>query len=193
MVPTLRDRLGFEPERFLAGAVGSLHEFRNFRLVPQAAARLRGVAWTVVGAGPGLETIEAAISAHGVEENVRLIGKVADPRTALLELDVLLVPGGSEALGTRILEAMALGVPVVAADDAGPAEILRPVHAETGASLVPPDDAGALAELVRRLHQDADLRQRVVASQHRRLSAFSIERTGIETLAAYRELAETGE
>lgn len=193
MVPALRDRLGFEPDRFLVGAVGSLHGFRNQRLVPQAAARLRDVAWTVIGEGPERVAIEAAVAAHGVGDNVRLVASVADPRTALLELDVLVSPTEGEALGTSLLEAMALDVPVVAADDSGPAEILRPVHEQTGVSLFPPGDAGALAERVRRLQQDAGLRKSVAAIQRQRLEAFRIQKTAAATLAVYAELVEAGE
>jgi glycosyltransferase involved in cell wall biosynthesis len=188
MVPSLRDRLGFAPGRFLAGAVGSLHEFRNHRLVPQAAARARDIAWVVIGDGPEQAAFEAAIAAHGVESSVRLVGGLTDPRTALRELDVLIAPAAGEALGTGILEAMALDIPVLAADDAGSAEILRPVFAETGIGLFPPGDADALAAAVNRLRNEPDLRARLVASQKTRAAAFSIEATGRATVTLYREL-----
>jgi glycosyltransferase involved in cell wall biosynthesis len=191
MVPPLRDRIAFPPERFLAGAIGSLHDFRNQRLVPQAAARARDIAWVVVGEGPERTAIEAAIAAHGVEENVRLMGAIADPRTALRELDVLVAPSEGEALGTGILEAMALDVPVFAAEDAGPAEILGPVHLETGVSFFPPGDAAALAAGVLRLAREPHLRKVVTASQRKRVADFSIETTVKATVALYHELARS--
>lgn len=193
LVPTLRDRLGFERQRFLAGAIGSLHGFRHYELVPQAAARAREIGWTIVGEGPRQSAIEAAIAAHGVEENVRTVGRVADPRRALLELDVLVSPAEGEALGAGILEAMVLDVPVVAADDAGPAEILQPVQDQTGAVLIPAGDGGALADAVRRLERDPALRTAVIASQRKRLAGFTARRTAEATIAVYRELIEGGE
>lgn len=190
MVPSLRDRLGLQPDRFLVGAVGSLHAFRNQRLMPQAAARARDVAWVVIGDGPEQASIEATIAAHGVESSIRLVGGLNDPRAAVRELDVLVSPGAGEALGTRILEAMVLDIPVLAADDAGPAEILRPVHAETGIGLFPPGDPDAIAAAVNRLRNEPELRARVVASQKKRVAAFSIEATGRATVTLYRELTE---
>lgn len=191
MVPPLRDRLGFPPDRFLAGAIGSLHAFRNQRLLPQAAARARDIAWVIVGEGPEHATIEAAIAAHGVEENVRLTGALADSRTALRELDVLVAPAAGEALGTGILEAMALDIPVVAADDGGPAEILQPVHLKTGASLFPPADPAALAALVLRLASDAELRTAVTAAQRKRVAEFSIRKNVRATIDLYGELSRS--
>jgi len=188
MVPSLRDRLGIRPDRFLVGAVGSLHEFRNHRLVPQAAARARDIAWVVIGDGPEQAAIEAAVAAHGVESSVRLVGGLTDPRTALRELDVLISPAAGEALGTGILEAMVLDIPVLAADDAGPAEILRPVYAETGIGLFPTGDPDALAAAVNRLRNEPDLRARVIASQKKRADAFSIQATGRATVTLYREM-----
>ncbi len=188
MVPSLRDRLALAPDQFLAGAVGSLHTFRNHRLVPQAAARARDVAWVIIGDGPEQAAIEAAVAAHGVESSVRLVGGLTDPRAALRELDVLISPAEGEAFGTRILEAMVLDIPVLAVDHAGPAEILRPVNAETGIGLFPPGDPDAVAAAVNRLRNEPDLRARVVASQRKRAAAFSIEATGTATVRLYREL-----
>jgi glycosyltransferase involved in cell wall biosynthesis len=192
MVPSLRDRLAFAPGRFLAGSVGSLHAFRNQRLVAQAAARARDLAWVVIGDGPEHHAIRAAIAAHGVEENVRLVGNIADPRTALRELDVVVAPATGEALGTGILEAMALDLPVLAADDAGAAEILGPVAAAAGIGLFRPGDPAALAAAVLRLQADAELRAGLIAAQRNRLAAFSIDRTARATLALYQQLAATG-
>ncbi|MGD8276940.1 MAG: glycosyltransferase [Gemmatimonadota bacterium] len=188
MIPSLRDRIGVPLGQFLVGAVGSLHGFRNQRLVPQAAARARDVAWVVIGDGPDQRAIEAAVAAHGVEANVRLVGGIMDPRTALRELDILVSPAAGEALGTRVLEAMAIGLPVLATDDAGPAEILGPVHTETGIGLFPPGDPDALAEAVNRLRNEPQLRARVAASQKKRVSAFSIDATGKATVTLYREM-----
>lgn len=190
LVPPLRDRLGIPPDQFLAGAIGSLHAFRNQRLLPQAAARARDIAWVVVGDGPERGVIEAAIAAHGVEQNVRLVDYLMDRRQALFELDVLVSPATGEALGAGILEAMALDVPVLAADDGGPAEILRPVHAETGVSLFAPGDPDGLAAMIRRVRAEPGLRDRMIAAQRKRVADFSSRKMARATAALYRELVK---
>jgi len=186
--PGMRARLGIGSDAFVAGTIGTLLDYKHQAILAQAGARARDIIWVIVGDGPERPAIEAAIQAHGVAANVRLAGFLTDARPWLREMDVFVFPSMGEALGTSMLDAMATGVPVVAADDAGPAEVLGPVHARTGASLFPPDDAAALAVTVRRIRDDAMLRQRMVVLQRERLRDFRIERVVEETAVLYREV-----
>lgn len=186
--PGMRARLGIAPDAFVAGTIGTLLDYKHQAVLAQAAARARDIMWVIVGDGPERPAIEAAIKAHGVAANVRLAGFLTDARPWLREMDVFAFPSKDEALGTSMLDAMATGVPVVAADDAGPAEVLGPVHARTGASLFPLDDAAALAATVRRIRDDPMLRQRMVALQRERLRDYRIERVVEETVALYSEV-----
>ena len=72
--------------------------------------------------------------------------------------DILVVPSRYEPFGMVILEGMLYGLPVVAADVGGPAEILE--HERTG-MLVPPRDVDAIAQTVLRLVEDPQLRSRI--------------------------------
>ena len=83
---------------------------------------------------------------------------------------------------------LARGVPVIAADSAGPAEILRPIHDLTGVSLFPPDDADAAAEHIMRIREDPELRRRLVGLQNQRVRDFRIERLVESTLRVYHEV-----
>lgn len=188
---TLRDRVGLANGEFLAGNVGTLLAFKNQTLIPRAAALGEGITWVIIGDGPRREAIQAAIAEHGVTGRVRMCGALPDARRFLSEMDVFVFTSLGEALGTSILDAMARGVPVVAGDDAGPAEVLRPVHAQTGVSLYPADDPQGLADAVRRIRDDPALRAEVVARQYERLQDFRIEHTAEATLAVYRELLRT--
>lgn len=189
--PPLRTRIGMPANGFLAGNVGTLLEYKQQTLIPQAAARLRNVQWVIVGEGPRRPAIEAAIVAHGVTAHVHLPGNIADARRCLRELDVFVFTSQGEALGTSVLDAMAAGVPVVAADDAGPAEVLRPVHERVGASLFRPGDADALANLVRRVRDEPALAPLMASFQRERLLDFDIARTAEATLALYQEVARS--
>jgi glycosyltransferase involved in cell wall biosynthesis len=186
--PPLRERLGIKSRQFLAGTVGTLLEYKNQTLIPQAAARLRDVHWVIVGEGPQRAVIQNAITAHGVGAHVQLPGNIADARRSLREFDVFVFTSQGEALGTSILDAMAAGVPVVAADDAGPAEILRPVHARTGANLYPPGDPDALAALVRRVRDEPTLAPLMASLQRERIVDYHIAKTAEGTLGVYREV-----
>jgi glycosyltransferase involved in cell wall biosynthesis len=188
--PPLRARLGVPADAFLAGNVGTLLEYKQQTLIPEAAAQVPGVAWAIVGEGPWRGAIEHAIEANGAAARVHLAGNVPDARRCLRELDVFVFTSRGEALGTSVLDAMAAGVPVVAADDAGPAEVLRPVHADTASSLYPAGDAATLAALVRRLRAEPAQRTRMVALQSERLRDYEVARTAELTLALYREVAQ---
>src|SRR5205085_4256075 len=72
--------------------------------------------------------------------------------------DVLAVPSWYEPFGMVILEGMLYGLPIVAAEVGGPAEILE--HERTGL-LCPPRDADALGDAILRLVTDAGLRRRI--------------------------------
>jgi glycogen synthase len=78
--------------------------------------------------------------------------------------DVLVVPSRYEPFGMVVLEGMLHGLPIVAADVGGPAEILE--HARTGV-LFPPRDAGALARALAKLVRSARLRARIGAAAAR--------------------------
>lgn len=186
--PPLRSRIDIRPGRFLAGNVGTLLEYKQQTLIPQAAARLRDVHWVIVGEGPRRDVIQSAITAHGVGAHVHLTGNIADARRCLRELDVFVFTSIGEALGTSILDAMAAGVPVVASDDAGPAEVLRPVHEKTGASLFKAGDPEAIAHVVRRVRDEPALAPLMASLQRERVDDYHIARTADATMALYQEV-----
>ena len=188
--PTLRERLLLAPDAFVVGNVGPLLAVKHQVLIPRIAARLRNLHWVIIGEGPERPAILEAIKAHGVGPTVLLPGRMPDARRYLHELDAFIFPSVDEALGTSVLDAMARGVPVVAADSAGPAEILRPVHDLAGVSLFPPDDADAAAAHITKLRDDADLRRRVVGLQNQRVRDFRIERLVDATMRVYREVLD---
>ena len=190
--PSLRERLGLGPDAFVAGNIGTLLEFKNQTLVPRAAAHAADLDWVIIGDGPRRAAIEAEIESHGVRAAVHMAGSLPDARRYLAELDVFVFTSLGEALGTSILDAMARGVPVVAVEDGGPAEILAPVHARTGASLVPPGDAAALAAAVRRVRDDVELRRRMIDAQHERVRDFGADATARATFDVYCEVVPAG-
>lgn len=188
--PGLRERLGVAPDRFLVGVVGSLVGYKRQAVVAPCAAALPEATWAVIGEGPDRNAIEEAVRRHHVEERVLLAGRLPDARRFMGEMNALASLAVGEALGTTLLDAMALGVPVVAVADSGPAEVLAPVHRRTGVSLVtaaPHDMARALA----RIRDEPGLSAAVVAAQRERIADFGIDRTVDRTLSLYRELVST--
>ena len=121
-------------------------------------------------------------------DRVEFAGWVDPPWSARRTFDVLAVPSFTEGFPLVIVEAMLAGIPVVASAVGGIPEIV--VDGDTGL-LVPPHDAPALADALRRLLGDPDLRQAMAA----RCRQVALAQYTAATMAAhfetlYRELRD---
>jgi glycogen(starch) synthase len=138
----------------LAPNKGTLH------LVPTIVKA--GLDWPLVvaGTGPEREAIAAAAARSG--RDVRLIGWIDQPAAAawMAHASMLIFPSrGPESLSRVLIEASALGIPIAAMNTGGTPDII--VNGQTGLLSTTPD---GLAEDVRRLRADADLRARLSAA-----------------------------
>lgn len=146
------------------------------RRVPEACFWLAG--------GGELETeLEALAGPHG--EAVRLLGERQDMPELLAASDLVVLPSLSEALPTVLMEAAAVGRPVVATRVGGTSEVV--LHERTGL-LVEPNDPQGLAEAITKLLTDRALAERF--GRAGRLLAeerFSVERQLSQTLRIWSE------
>jgi len=92
---------------------------------------------------------------------IAFVGPVAEPGTALAAFDVLAMPSRMEPWGRVAAEALAAGVPVVAAASGGLPEVVRD---GVDGFLYPPGDVPALADRLSRLLGDPELRRRMAAA-----------------------------
>ncbi len=106
------------------------------------------------------QTIRDRINRLGLAEHVLLHGYDRDIAAYFRKSRLVLVPSRSEGMSRVVLEGMAAGLPVVAADSGGPGELVA--HEETG-FVCPVRDTGAMTEAVSRLLGDEDLARRMGA------------------------------
>lgn len=100
--------------------------------------------FTIVGDGPARTEVEAKIAAHGLAQRVRLQPFEREPFELIAQHDVYLHTCLIEGFGNSMIEALAVGVPVIATDcDFGPREIV--IQGINGL-LVPKHDVGAFAQ-----------------------------------------------
>lgn len=159
-------------ERIRVLSVGRLSpEKGQVGLVEAFAAAVRGgldAELVVIGGGPEEERIRAKVQALGVGDRVEMRG--AQPEAAVLEAmagaHVFVLSSFMEGLPVVLMEAMALGVPVIAPAITGIPELV--VHRETGL-LFTVGRWEELAERMRTLATDAALRARVVEGGRARL------------------------
>lgn len=144
---------------------------RAFAVLRRATARMPRL--TIVGDGPLEAEIRNLACEPDIAGGVAFTGRLADPRPLMAGAHALVLCSDFEGFPNVLLEAMACGCPVIATDcAAGPAEIVR--HGTDGL-LVPPGDADALAGAMRRLWEDADLRNSMAARAPDVLERFSQE------------------
>jgi len=144
---------GLSAEDTAVGVVGHLSPIKGHADFLHAAALLaaahRRVHFFVVGDGPLRSSLEALARDLGLGDRVAFTGARDDVPRLLGMLDVVAVPSHAEGMSNALLEAMAMGRPVVATAVGGNVDVVR--DGVTGL-LVPPGDppalAGALAELI---------------------------------------------
>ena len=126
--------------------VGSQWERKGLKFLIKAMKHLdEGALLIVVGNGDE-EKFRALACKYGVEENILFQGFQKDIVKYYLAADVLVLPSLYEPFGYPVLEAMAMGLPVIASRNVGAAEII--VEGETGFIVDDPKDTKALASKI---------------------------------------------
>jgi glycosyltransferase involved in cell wall biosynthesis len=114
-----------------------------------------------------------------VNSHITFTGHRTDLREIMsISGTVLSLAGAPEAFGRTALEALALGVPVIAYDHGGAGEVLRAMFPE---GRIAPGDTAAAVDLIRRFYRDPPL-----VARH---NPFPLERMIKDTLSVYAELA----
>lgn len=145
----LRGRLGYGPNDFVIGSVGRLDPVKNFSALIDAMAALvprrSDARLMIAGDGPDEDNLRRQVQQLGLDKQIALLGYREDISDLLNAMDLFVLPSLAEGTCNAILEAMAVGLPVVATRVAGNPELV--LHDQTG-WLVPPRDVRALAERI---------------------------------------------
>jgi L-malate glycosyltransferase len=179
----------------LVGTVGHLALIKGHDVFVRAAAlisaRRRGVRFVVIGEDKSPEmrhrkSLERLVAKLGLNGIVEMPGWCDDIPALLSSLTLFVSAARSEPFGLAIVEAMAAGLPVVAAASEGALEIIEDGH--TG-KLVPLDDPAALAEAINHLLDNPPERSRLgrnalLAARER----YSVMRMASNTERVYREV-----
>ena len=175
----------------LVGLVANLRGSKGHRFFLEAAQEVLREApatrFLVVGGGVGFDDIRCRIDGLGLSGQVRMLGFRRDIPEVMAALDVLALPSvKSEATSQVILQALAVGTPVVATTVGGSPEVIR--DGLTG-RLVPPADGSALARAILELLRDP-VRARAMAraGQSEIRASQSMDAVMVRTTSVYRDL-----
>lgn len=183
-----RPSLGLPPGTPLVMATGALVGHKGhatmIRAARIAAHERPDLHWAVAGQGPLRATLESLVRELAIEDRVHLLGEVPEAVRLVAAADLFVMPSSMEGLGTSVLDAMALGVPVVGTRAGGIPEVL----ADGAGRLVEPSDPAALAAAVLEVLGSPELRQALVARAHEAVRRYSDEKMAEGVLRVYRSI-----
>jgi glycogen(starch) synthase len=174
--------------------IGRLTEQKGVHTLLTAMTRVttRGAHVVIVGDGPLRATLERRIGELGVAASTHLLGfrPHHEVPALLAHADVLVLPSLYEELGSILLEAMQVGLPVVASRTGGIPDVVA--DGETGL-LVAPDDPPGFADAIDRILSDPGLARRLGDAARRRGHAYDWDLVALEVLAVYEDAIARGQ
>lgn len=180
-------RLG--KDDILVGSVGRLDAQKAQGVLVEAVARLKNrhpVKCVIIGDGPKRASLEAQVRRRGLEKHVWLLGERDDVTAWLSSFDLFALPSLWEGLPNALLEAMAMGLPVVASAVDGVGEVVKD---DENGLLVHPKDPGLLADKLAALAGDPQARARLGGAAKRTIAErFTLLRMIADYEAAYSEV-----
>ena len=163
-------------------AAGRLVKSKNFEMLIRAfaEAKMDGRTLVIIGEGPERATLEQAAAAAGVADCLLMPGFVANPYPLMRGAELFVLSSNAEGFPNGLVEAMALGAPVIATNCAsGPSEILaelkRDAIQDTLAAahgiVVPPNSVAHMAQALRAM-TDPERRRLYGAKAAQRARAY---------------------
>ena len=187
----IREQLGLGPDVQVAANVAALVPHKDHATLIAAAQRLvfryPHLHWALAGEGPLHDELQAQVRSLGLAERVHLLGHVDQPERLVADADLFVMSSREEGLGTVVLDAMALGIPIASTTAGGLPEML-----ERGAGLlVRPGDPTALAEAVSRILDDPALARSLSLRAGEEVQRFTDSRMAEEVRRVYRSFAHS--
>jgi len=186
----VRRELGVDSNCLLVGTVGRLTAVKGHEYLLKTAQLMlqkrRNVKFVIVGDGPLKVELQSLAAQLGITENVAFLGHQDDACALMEAMDLFVLPSLHEGIPMVILEAMALGRPVVASRVGGIPEVITDtVHG----LLVSAGDPAGIAQACLKLVEDRNLAERYGQAGRARVEQqFSSVVMGGKVANLYRQL-----
>lgn len=185
-----RNRYGIAKDRRLLLFVGRVAHEKNIGFLIDMIAHLKHrepkAMLLITGEGPALPALTATVQRRGLDEHVRFLGYLdrnSELHDCYRAADLFVFASRTETQGLVLLEAMALGTPVVAVAELGTRDILGP---QQGARIAPAD-AQAFAKIVAELLADEPRLKALSVDAHRYARGWAAENMASKLAALYRD------
>ena len=186
----MKKKLEIPEGNLVVGTTGRLTRIKGHRYLIEAAARIvdarPDTTFVFLGDGELLDELKNMASRLGIEENVKFPGWRPDVAEVMSIFDVFVLPSLNEGMGRVLVEAMALGKPIVASDVGGISDLV--IHDRNG-YLVPVGDVETLAARIKELLDDFGKREKMGNMGRRYAAKYSSEEMVKKIDQLYRELA----
>lgn len=186
-----RKQWGIPGNCVLVGTVASMVGHKDYPTLLHSARlvlnQTQGVHFCFVGNGPEEKRIRAMADQLGLTSHVVFAGFQSYVGIFLKSFNIFVLASKKEGLGSSLLDAQALGIPVVACASGGIPEIV--IHGKNGL-LVPPQDSSRLAEAILQLVKNPSLRQKLGEMGAEMVKKFDIRNTVEKYVQLYEELME---
>ena len=143
-LPPLRREIGAQADSPIVVTVAALTREKGHEALLEAAAEVSrarpDVRFVWIGEGPARQRLERQLARRGLADTVRLLGFREDVQALVAQMSLFVLASRREGLGTSLLEAQALGIPVLATRSGGTSDVIQ--DGENGA-LTTPDRLGA--------------------------------------------------
>ena len=190
-----RKRLNIPEDTFFLLSVGELNRNKNHSVILRAMHDLNNMGndtiklfYGICGAGPEKQNLRAEIRKLGLEGQVCLFGYCDSVREYLAGADAFAFPSRREGLGMAALEALAMGIPVAAADNRGAREYMK---AGKNGYICSWRDAAGFAGAIQKLRmQSEDERNEMKVYCRRSVRDFGKERTEEIMRRVYKNISD---
>lgn len=184
-----KEDFSIPPDAFTVVTVANLKWEKSHKDLVAAAEILndRNIHFLWVGDGPERKSLENMIRSSGLESQFHLAGKRPDAVNILSVCDVFVLPSVREAFGISIVESYAAGIPVIATDIEGIREI---ASNNDNALIVPPGDPKRLAEAIKYMKDNPEMRIKIAASASNFVNRFNNANILPEYENAYRSVVD---
>jgi glycosyltransferase involved in cell wall biosynthesis len=189
MLPKIFETRIFE-KSFLIGSIGRLFPVKDYPLFVKIAHEIsmvyKEIKFLLAGDGPERVFIQQLINHYGLQDSFKIIGFVDNSAKFYHDIDIYINTSLHEGIPMSILEAMAHGIPVIAANVGGIKEIIT--NKDLGI-LINSRNPNDYAEKCLMLFQNTDLRKLMgIRGRERIFDAFSVDKMAKRYYSLYKEL-----
>ncbi|MEA1909761.1 MAG: glycosyltransferase family 4 protein [Patescibacteria group bacterium] len=185
----LRKQYKIDKEEIVIGTVGSLNLQKDtsclIKALPKIFTKLPNAKLLIVGSGPLQHRLQKLSKKLKIEKKVIFTGSIENVSPLLKLMNIFVLPSRSEAFGLSVLEAMRMGIPVVATKVGGLSEVI--VNNRNGI-FVPAGDPKKLTSAIMKILNDRKLIKKLISGGWDTLPKFAMSKMVNETEKLYKSL-----